>query len=89
MAAKQKVTFAVHPVLADQFRQMSAHFYGKLSLCFSAALVQFLETAPEAQAAYIQRVFEAELRDEVAALVDAVKAEQARRVGEHKRRRPK
>ena len=61
---------------------MSAHFYGKLSLCFSAALVQFLETTPEAQAAYIQRVFEAELRDEVAAMVDAAKSEQARRLGE-------
>jgi hypothetical protein len=91
MARKQAINFSVHPKLAAQFREMTTAYFGKLGLCFSAALLQFLETDPRQQADYIKRVFEAELNDEVDELVHAARAEQARRVKsrdkEHKDKR--
>jgi hypothetical protein len=80
MPRKQAINFSVHPQLATQFREMTKSFYGKLGLCFSAAMLQFLETDPKAQAEFIRRVFEAELNDEVAEAVEAAKAEQTRRI---------
>jgi hypothetical protein len=91
MARKQTINFLVHPQLAAQFREMTKAYFGKLGLCFSAAMLQFLETDPRQQAEYIKRVFEAELNDEVDEVVQAARTEQARRIKsrekEHKEKR--
>jgi hypothetical protein len=83
MARKETVSFVVHPVLAKQFREATKQYMGKLGLCFSAAMLQFLETEPRVQSEYIKKVFEAELTDEVSAAADAALARQAKRISQH------
>ena len=89
MPRKQTISFLVNPALASRFREMTKAYYGKLGLCFSAAMLQFLESDPKTQADLIQRVFKAELEDEVEELLDTVQARQARhaRVREPKDKR--
>lgn len=77
---KQTISFSIHPILADQFREATQEYYGKLGLCFSAGMLMFLESDPATQAQYIRRVFDAELKEEVQLLVDAARAEQVKKV---------
>lgn len=77
---KQGVNFSVHRDLADRFREATREYYGKLGLCFSAALLMFLEADPEVQGQYIKRVFDAETDDEVEAVIEQAKAEQLKKV---------
>ena len=80
MPAKRTVSFRIQPQLEERFRQATSDYYGKLGLCFSAAIVMFLEADPKTQGEYIKRVFDAEVRDEVDAVLEAAKAEQLRRI---------
>jgi hypothetical protein len=80
MARKQTISFVVHPTLGGQFREMTQNYFGKLGLCFSAAMLQFLETDPRVQAEYIKRVFDAELNEEMQTTIEAAKAEQLKRI---------
>jgi hypothetical protein len=77
---KQGVNFSVHRDLADRFREATREYYGKLGLCFSAALLMFLEADPEVQGQYIKRVFDAETDDEVKAVIEQAKAVQLKTI---------
>ena len=77
---KQSVNFSVHKELADQFREATREYYGKLGLCFSAAILMLLEADPVKQGEYIKRVFDAEVDDEVTATVLTAKEEQLKRI---------
>ena len=78
--SKQSVNFSVQKDLADNFRDATREYYGKLGLCFSAALLMFLEASPEDQGRFIKRIFEAETDEEVQATIDKAKAEQLKRI---------
>jgi hypothetical protein len=77
---KQAVNFAVQRALVTRFRDMTKNYFGKLSLCFSAALLMFLEADPQTQAQYIKKVFDAEVNDEMDATLQAAKEEQMRKI---------
>ncbi|HEV2292836.1 MAG TPA: hypothetical protein VGR35_03220 [Tepidisphaeraceae bacterium] len=80
MAQKRTVSFRLHPVLAKRFQEAVAPFYGKVGACFGAAILMFLEADPKEQAAFVKRVYEAELQDEVDAAVAQAKAEQLKKI---------
>ena len=77
---KQTISFSVHPELADRFREATKEYYGKLGLCFSAGMLMWLEADPEKQAAYLKRVFEAEVNDEMLSIIEQAKGEQLKRI---------
>ena len=77
---KQGVNFSVHEDLANRFREATREYYGKLGLCFSAALVMFLEADPQVQGQYIKKVFDAETNDEIEAVIKAAKDEQLKKI---------
>jgi len=77
---KQGVNFSVHRELADRFREATREYYGKLGLCFSAALLMFLEADPKVQGDFIKRVFDAEVDDEILAVIEQAKAEQVKKI---------
>jgi hypothetical protein len=80
MPPKRTLSIRIQPRLEERFRQATKDFYGKLGLCFSAAIVMFLEADPVTQGEYIKRVFGAETDAEVEAILEAAKAEQQRRI---------
>lgn len=80
MPEKQTLSFRVSPVLAVKFREATAAYYGKTGLAFSAALLMFLEAEPEVQAAFMKRVFDAEVNQEVEAIVEAALSEQRKQL---------
>lgn len=73
---KKHLTAFISEELADGFREATEPYSGKLGLCLCAAMVMFMEADPEVQATQVQRVFTAELKGEMAALV--VQAQSAR-----------
>ena len=77
---KQPINFSVHRTLAERFRDGAKNYFGKLGLCFSAAMLMFLEADPQTQASYIKKVFDAEVEDEMEATVQAAKEEQLRKI---------
>lgn len=85
MARKETINVYTDPAIAKQFRLTAEHYGGRVGMCLSAAMLAFLEMDPKRQGELIQRVFQAQLRDEVESLVEAVKAEQARRIEEGER----
>ena len=85
MARKQNVNFSVHQDLANQFRDATRQYYGRLSMCFSAAMLMFLESDPKVQAEYLKKVLDGEVKDEVDAAVEAVKAEKVKRINARER----
>lgn len=74
------VSFRTPKALADRFQEAASAYYGKQSICFSAALLMFLESHPEQQAAFMKRVYDAELADEVETIIEQAVAEQLRRI---------
>jgi antitoxin component of RelBE/YafQ-DinJ toxin-antitoxin module len=91
MAKKQNINVYVDRRLAEQFRQAAQGYFGRLGMCFSAAMLMFLEADPRSQGEYLTKVFKAEVEDEVQAIVEAAKAEQHRRIAareEGERRQP-
>ena len=77
---KQTVSFSVHQELAERFREATREYYGRLGMCFSAAMLMFLEADPKTQGEFLKRVFDAELNNEVDATIEAAKAEQIKRI---------
>jgi hypothetical protein len=77
---KQAVNFSVQRALADRFREATKEYYGKLGLCFSAAMLMFLEADPQTQGRYIKKVFDAEVEDEIEGTLQAAKEEQLRKI---------
>lgn len=80
MPGKRTISFRIHPQLDERFREATAQYYGKVGICFSAAILMFLEADPKTQGDYLKRVFDAEVNDEVEATIDAARGEQARRI---------
>ena len=78
--AKQAVNFSVQRALADRFRDASKNYFGKLGLCFSAAMLMFLEADPQTQGKYIKKIFDAEVGDEMEATIEAAKEEQLKKI---------
>jgi hypothetical protein len=78
--SKQGVNFSVHRDLADRFREATREYYGKLGLCFSAAMLMFLEADPQTQGQYIKKVFDAEVDDEIESAIQAAKEEQLKKI---------
>jgi hypothetical protein len=76
MARKKLVSFRIHEDLAKAFHETAKPYYGKLGLCFSAAVAMFIQADPRMQEQFIKRVFEAELSDEVEELLGQLKIEQ-------------
>lgn len=87
--AKAKLNVHADVDLMDRFREQAQHYGGRLGLCSSAALLQWVESDPEVQAEYIRRVFDAELRDEMQSLVEAAKREQVARIEQRERKKRK
>ena len=77
---KQTVSFSTRREMAEAFRKAASEYYGRLGMCFSAALLMFIEADPKTQGDYLKRVFDAEVNDEVNATVEAAKSEQAKRI---------
>lgn len=77
---KQTISFSIHPALADRFRDATKEYYGKLGLCFSAGVLMWLEADPEEQATFLRRVFDAEVADEMIAVIEQAKAEQMKKI---------
>ena len=80
MAQKQTVSFRMHPDLLGQFQQAAEAFQGKVGACFAAACLQWMETDPQVQADYLKKLYEAELREDVARAVEQAKSEQLKRI---------
>ena len=78
--SKQNVNFFVHGAIAKRFREAARTHPGRLGTCFSAAMIMFLEADPRTQGEYIKRVIDAEVDDEVEQTLEAVRAEQSKRV---------
>lgn len=87
MAEKEKVKLNayINRHLADEFRQVARLSYGQIGLCLSAAMLQFLETAPEEQITHIKRVFDAEEDGTIERLIAEVK--QKHRAGRDPKRK--
>ena len=77
---KQGVNFSVDRELADHFREATKEYYGKLGLCFSAAMLMFLEADPHAQGQFIKRIFDGEIDGEIENVTAAAKAEQLKKI---------
>ena len=80
MSRKQMVNFRADPELVEKFREAMKPYYGRLGICFSAALLAFMESDPMSQGAYIKRIYEADISNEVSAVLEGIKAEQAKRI---------
>jgi hypothetical protein len=80
MAKKIKLNAYVDEELARQFKAISKVYYGRMGMCLSAAMLQFLRSDPQEQAELIKSVFDAELEQEMSTAVEAAKAEQLRRI---------
>lgn len=86
MSHKHPITFRTHPLLAERFLEAAKPFYGKLGVCFGAALLMFLESDPEVQGAFAKKVFALDVDDDVRDAIDAAKAEQLRRIKDREER---
>lgn len=75
MPAKKTVSARVDDRIASEFIASTGPFYAKTGLCFAAALLMWLEAGPEERGAFIKRVFDSEVDNEVEHLL-----EQARQV---------
>jgi hypothetical protein len=79
-ARKLNINVFVDRALGEAFRHAADHYNGRLGMCFSAAMLMWLETDPDVQAKYLARVFDAELKTGVAAAVMEAKGRQLKRI---------
>jgi hypothetical protein len=77
---KQGVNFSVHKDLVERFREATKDYFGKLGLCFSAAMLMFLEADPKTQGEYIKKMFDAEVNDEVDSVISEAKTGQLKKI---------
>jgi hypothetical protein len=78
MAEKSKLNVYINTQLADELRKIAGLAYGQIGLSLSAAVLQFLETGPDNQAAYMKKVFEAEKEGKMDALISSARQAHAR-----------
>lgn len=83
---KLNINVFVDRALGDAFRHAADHYNGRLGMCFSAAMLMWLETDPDLQGKYLARVFDAELKSGVAAAITEAKREQRKRIERRERR---
>ena len=74
------VNFRVNHELLERFRQEMKPYYGRIGICFSAALLAFMEADPVVQGTYIKRIYEADVNDEIEAILENIKTEQVKRI---------
>lgn len=79
-AAKSKFNVNVDADVEQRFREVSDTYGGRLGMCLTAAMLQFIETDPKVQADLLTRCFQAELHEQMRELVEQAKAEQVRRI---------
>jgi Flp pilus assembly protein TadB len=89
MARKLKLNAYVDESLAKQFKLMSKRFTGRIGMCLSAAMLQFMETDPQEQAALLKRVFDAQIQQDMGSAIKAAKEEQMQRIRARERRKQK
>jgi hypothetical protein len=80
MAGKTKFNVAVDTNIEEKFRAVAETYGGQLGRCLAAAMLQFLESDPKAQADLLTRCFQAEIHDGMEKLVEEAKAEQVKRI---------
>ena len=86
MPQKSTLSFRVSPQLVTRFREATREYYGKAGVCFSAALLMFMEADPKSQGEFMKRILDAELNEEVEATVAMALERQAKRIRSRKRR---
>ena len=82
--AKKTVNVFVDERIAAEFRKSAEAFKGRQGMCLGAAMLMWLESSPETQGKFLTRVFEAEVRDQVADLLAEIRREHAKRALEDK-----
>jgi hypothetical protein len=86
MSEKTKINAYINTKLAEEFRQVARLSYGQIGLCLSAAMVQFLESAPDDQVALIKRVFEADEDGTIDQLIAGLKEKKQSAAKDSKRK---
>ena len=86
MPRKLKLNAYVDEALARQFKDVSKRYTGRIGMCLSAAMLQFLETDPKEQAAFLKRVFDAQIQGDMQEVIQTAKNEQVRRIKARERR---
>ena len=79
MAKKTGMNVYVDPSVAARFREAAEHYNNRKGDCLSAAILLFLEAAPQEQAAAMQRVYAASLTGSIESLLAEIREEQKRR----------
>lgn len=77
---KVKFNVAVDESIEEQFRKIADGYGGQLGRCLAAAMLQFIETDPKAQADLLTRCFQSEIHESMEQLVEQAKAEQVKRI---------
>ena len=80
MARRDTLSISTHPEISKRFREAAGKFDGRIGLCHTAAMLMFLEAAPDVQGDFINRAFNAQLKDQVEALLNEIRDQQARKV---------
>lgn len=80
MVPKVKFNVAVDPAIEQRFREIADGYGGQLGRCLAAAMLQFIETDPKAQAELLTRCFQAEIHEAMEKLVEEAKSEQVKRI---------
>jgi hypothetical protein len=80
MARRDTLSISTHPEISKRFREAAGKFDGRIGLCHTAAMLMFLEADPEVQGDFINRAFNAQLKDQVQALLDEIREQQASKV---------
>lgn len=66
--------------IATEFRAATKQYSGKMGYCLTAAVLMFLEADPRKQSEFIKRAFEAQLKDDVDALLNEIRETQRQQV---------
>jgi len=66
---KKHLNVYISDEMAEGFRDVAEGYGGKLGLCLCAAMLMFMEADDEKQSSHVNRVFEAELKNEISALI--------------------
>lgn len=74
---KVKINVAVDPRIAAELRAAAEVYDGRLGMCVTAGMLMFLQADPQVQGEFLRLVFDAEIRDEVEAMLERIKSEQA------------
>lgn len=80
MPRRANININADPAIIQQFRDMAAKYDNRIGMCLSAAMLMFLEAHPDDQADCLRRIFDAELRGRVNALLDEIRNTQSQRV---------